>query len=172
MAILIDVDLDPDFNVMCSNCDVKFYLVWERKSGTAILSYCPFCGEELEDEISDPPSKRNSIDPKTNEVVDELVSKLRLTANDEWFLNKIEPGLVLRAANEIEKQMANALGLHQAGCEEYERAEKLQNIINAVLESEPHYDPLSSEGSTIDSYELSVGVFQRAKKCAVRDAST
>jgi len=54
VAILTPIDLDmgvnPDFDVMCSSCEVIFHLIWEQQSGAAILSYCPFCGEELEDE--------------------------------------------------------------------------------------------------------------------------
>jgi hypothetical protein len=58
MAVLIDVEYDPDFEVMCSNCTVKFILVWARQGGIAILSFCPFCGEELEDELDDPARNR------------------------------------------------------------------------------------------------------------------
>jgi len=47
MAVLMSLVPGLDFDVMCSNCEVKFYLIFERKGGVAILSYCPFCGEEL-----------------------------------------------------------------------------------------------------------------------------
>jgi rRNA maturation endonuclease Nob1 len=52
MAILIDVEVEDDANgdVMCSDCSAVFNLQWKRSPGVE-LSYCPFCGVELEDEL-------------------------------------------------------------------------------------------------------------------------
>lgn len=50
MAILIDIDeeLQPDFDVMCSECHTVFAIFWPRSAGG--LAYCPFCGDEIEEE--------------------------------------------------------------------------------------------------------------------------
>ena len=48
MAILIDVEGDPDFESMCSACRAVFTLFWQRDEGATVLMFCPFCGEELE----------------------------------------------------------------------------------------------------------------------------
>ncbi len=50
MAVLIDLEGDSDFSVMCSECSAVFELQYKRGFE---LSYCPFCGDELEDELDD-----------------------------------------------------------------------------------------------------------------------
>ena len=52
MAVLIDVDNDSDADAMCSECSAVFALQYKRAYGVE-LSYCPFCGEELEDELDE-----------------------------------------------------------------------------------------------------------------------
>lgn len=94
---------------------------------------------------------------KSNCSLSEMLRKL---AKDEYFRNKVEPQHLMRAASEIDKQTSTSLELHQAGCEEYERAERLQKVVDAVTGATPHYDLLSSEGSVIDCYEISVELFQ------------
>ncbi len=39
--------IESVFSVLCSSCDVRFHLMWERKGDFAVLSFCPFCGEEF-----------------------------------------------------------------------------------------------------------------------------
>lgn len=53
MAILIDVDMGEDNEVMCSECEVVFTVYWRRDGITHGLCFCPFCGDELEDETTD-----------------------------------------------------------------------------------------------------------------------
>ncbi len=46
MAVLIDVDDEPDF-VRCSRCRKQFSLVWQRQYAGECVEYCPFCGDEI-----------------------------------------------------------------------------------------------------------------------------
>ena len=48
MAHLIDVTGDPDFKSQCSECGVKFTLIWDRGRGD-VLS-CPFCGDDIDED--------------------------------------------------------------------------------------------------------------------------
>jgi hypothetical protein len=52
MAVLVDVDADSgcpwDGDVMCSACKMIFTVSWKHRADVDGVSYCPFCGEEID----------------------------------------------------------------------------------------------------------------------------
>lgn len=52
MAVLINAERGDDNEVMCSVCSAVFTIIWRRSADVIGINYCPFCGDELEDEIT------------------------------------------------------------------------------------------------------------------------
>lgn len=61
---MANMRLVGDFNapeMECDACDVRFTLYWQRKAYTTQVSFCPFCGEEVDetiDELTTPPQEQ------------------------------------------------------------------------------------------------------------------
>lgn len=53
MAVLIDADMGNDNEVMCSECDAVFTVIYRRSATCYGIVYCPFCGDEIEDETTE-----------------------------------------------------------------------------------------------------------------------
>lgn len=52
MARLIDMGFEggDEGTVQCSECDVVFQVIWHRNGYTDGVEFCPFCGDEVDDE--------------------------------------------------------------------------------------------------------------------------
>ena len=58
MATLTNADLGDDTEVVCSECEAVFTVIFRRSAVVDRVEFCPFCGDEID------------VDVDTLEIVD------------------------------------------------------------------------------------------------------
>lgn len=66
MAILIDADMGDENEVMCSECDAVFTVIFRRSATCSGIVYCPFCGDEIVDETTADDEHNTLVDAETH----------------------------------------------------------------------------------------------------------
>ena len=57
MAILVPADMGDDDEVQCSECDAVFMVVFRRNAVDTRVMFCPFCGDDIEEQNAQPASE-------------------------------------------------------------------------------------------------------------------